>query len=49
MTTRDEAMRHSPAVWCLIWTGVGAAVILVGTVAWNVYDRRADVRRWLKM
>jgi hypothetical protein len=43
------AGHHSPALWGLL---AGLAVFtgeLVAVVGWNVYERRAEVRRWLRM
>jgi hypothetical protein len=49
VNTPADAIRHSPALWGLL-AGVAAfGVLVVGTVAWNVYDHRADVRRWLRL
>lgn len=45
MYARAEAMRHSPALWGLLWA-IGGEVALV--VAWNAYDRRADLARLCK-
>jgi hypothetical protein len=50
MTAPDPAtaMHHSPALWGLLGAGAAAGLVLVTTAAWNLYDHRADVRRWLK-
>jgi hypothetical protein len=49
MLTHDEALRHSPALWFVASVGACAALIVGGTIVWNVWDHRADIGRWLKL
>jgi hypothetical protein len=48
MTTRADVVgtRRSPALWGLLGACAGELLLIA---AWNLYDRRADVRRWLKL
>ena len=49
MPTREQALSHSPALWGLYAGGAAFAGIVALTVGWNLWDHRADVRRWLKL
>lgn len=40
---------HSPTIWGLYAGAATFAGMLVATAVWNLYDRRADVRGWLKL
>ena len=45
MLTREQVLgQHSPAVWGLLTGAAVFAVELVGIVAWNLWDRRGDIR-----
>ena len=44
MITREQALDgHSPRVWGLIGMATAAAFVIVGTLAWNAWDRREQL------
>jgi hypothetical protein len=47
MLHRDQAVpHHSPALWGLLGLCAGEVLLVVG---WNLWDRRSQVRAWLKL
>lgn len=47
MYARSEVVpSHSPFIWGLLGACAGELLLILG---WNAYDRRADIRAWLKL
>jgi len=49
MILRRDALRHSPTLWGMYAAAALSALGLVGVAAWNAYEYRTDIRRWVKL